>query len=72
MGIENSKFNEGDVYVDYDFEEVMFRYEFSTKRWFRKFYGKKTEMDVPFDNNLLNQSILYGDEITAEIYSAGK
>ena len=43
MGVSNERFRHGDVFVQNYFEEVMFRYEFSTRRFFRKFYGESKE-----------------------------
>jgi hypothetical protein len=70
MGILNKKFREGDVYVKYDQEEVMFHYDHKTKKCFRKFVGDKDEEEVPSSNKLLTDSILYGDEIDSKEYKA--
>jgi hypothetical protein len=74
MGIPNEEFRKRDIYIDYDFEEVMFRYEHSTRRFFRKFYGESNddEDEVPYDNRLLTDAILGGDEIDAKTYQEGK
>jgi len=72
MGIRDERFRNSDVYVDYDLEDVMFRYELSTRRFFRKFYGKSEEDEVPHDNRLLNDAIRFGDETDAKTYQAGK
>ena len=72
MGVSNESFRQGDVFVDHDFEEVMFRYEFSTRRLFRKFYGESKEDEIPHDNRLLNDAIRFGEEIDAKTYQAGR
>jgi len=72
MGVSNERFRRGDVFVDHDFEQVMFRYEFSTRRFFRKFYGESKEDEVPHDNRLLNDAIRSGEETDAQTYQAGK
>jgi hypothetical protein len=72
MPVSNDRFRQGDVFIDYDFEEVMFRYEFATRRCFRKFYGESEEKEVPYDNRLLNDAILGGTEIDAKTYQEGK
>jgi hypothetical protein len=72
MGVSNERFRHGDVFVQHDFEDVMFRHEFSTRRFFRKFYGESKEDEVPHDNRLLNDAIRFGEEIDAKTYQAGK
>jgi hypothetical protein len=66
-------FNEQDVYIDYDFEEVMYRYDYKTRKRYVKFYGKKESSRlVPHDNRLYNDALLYGEQITKEKYIKGK
>ena len=72
MGISNERFQQGEVFVDYDIEEVLFRYEPGTRRFFRKFYGESKEDEVPHDNRLLNDAIRFGDETDPETYYTGK
>ena len=73
MGISKDQFRDNvDVFVDYDFEEVMFRFEAGCRRFFRKFYGESEEDEVPHDNHLLNDALLYGDEIDSRAYRVGK
>lgn len=71
-GFPKEQFRDRDVYLDYDFEDVMFRFEHSTRHFFRKFYGESEEKEVPFDNRLLNDAILGGTEIDAKTYQEGK
>jgi hypothetical protein len=74
MGIANKRFRMGDVFIDYDYENVMFRWEHATGKCFRKFYGEnqEDEDEVPHDNGLLNEAIRFGDETDAQTYYAGK
>jgi hypothetical protein len=72
MGISKEQFRDRDIYIDYDFEEVLFRYECATRRFFRKFYGKPDEDEVPHDNRLLNDAMRFGEEADAKTYQAGK
>jgi hypothetical protein len=72
MGVFDERFEQGDVYIDYSFEKVMFRYAFATGRCFRKFYGESEEDEVPYDNGLLNEAIRFGEETDAKVYYTGK
>jgi len=66
-------FNTKDVYIDYPFEEVMYRCMKKNGAIYRKFYGEgeSSEM-ISDDNRLFNDALLYGDEITQEDYERGK
>ncbi len=68
MIIDNNRFTSEDIYIDYNNEEVMFRSEHQSKKYFRKFYGETKETEVAFDNNLLNEAIRFGLEITRKEY----
>ncbi|MGN6082590.1 hypothetical protein [Trinickia sp.] len=73
MGIDiGPRFNTEDVYIDYPFEEVMFRWEHAGRTIFRKFYDEAESGPVPHDNRLYNEALLYGDETTRDAYRAGK
>lgn len=72
MGIPNDQFRDRDVFIDFPFEEVMFRYEHATRQFFRKLYGNAKESAVPHDNRLLNDAIRSGDETDAKAYATGK
>jgi hypothetical protein len=65
------RFRAGDVYIEYSFEDVLFRYEYATRRFFRRFVGESTESEVAFDNRLLNDAIRFGDEVGSARYWAG-
>jgi hypothetical protein len=71
MGIPNAAFRAGDLYIEYRFESVLFRYEHATERFYRRFYGDSGERRVPHDNGLLNDGILSGVLTTRERYDRG-
>ena len=61
------------VYIDYPFEEVMFRRDHVTKSIFRKFYGEVEGKDLISDHDeLLNEAFRFGNEITRQEYRQGK
>ncbi len=61
-----------DIYIDYPFEEVMFRRKKDGTKY-KKFYGEtESPHPVPHDNRLFNDALLYGNEITEEEYKLGK
>jgi len=62
-----------DIYIDYPFEEVMFRRMKKDGAIYRKFYGEGESSElISHDNRLFNDALLSGDEITQEEYEAGK
>jgi len=74
MAIKTGQYlNKQDIYIDYPFEEVMFRRTCSDGLIYRKFYGKD-ENPTPINdsNKLFNDALLSGVEITREEYMAGK
>lgn len=60
------------LYLDYDFEEVMFRWDPVTRSRYRKLYGAAEDGPIPHDDDLYNQALLFGDEISESSYLAGK
>jgi hypothetical protein len=65
-------FREGhDVYIDYPFEDAMFRYEYQNRKVFRKFYGE-AEHEIDYTSDLFHEAISAGQLITAEQYAQGK
>lgn len=70
MAIETGSYLDSkDVYIDYPFEEVMFRRDKFTKNIYRKFYGEaESEKPIPHNNRLFNDALRYGTEITLEEY----
>jgi hypothetical protein len=73
MGITKGvRFGREDIYVDYPFEEVMFRWDHTERKIYRQFYGKVESGPVPHDNRLYNDALLYGEETTKDKYLNGK
>lgn len=65
-------FAAGDVYIDYPFEEVMFRWDRAEEKIYRRFYGSREDGPVSHDNRLCNDALLYGEQISREVYLKGK
>jgi len=74
MGIcKGEVFAKNDIYVDYPYENVMYRWDHKNETCHVKFYGENELSDtITADNELFNDAILYGDEITKEEYYEGK
>ncbi|ABD82120.1 hypothetical protein [Saccharophagus degradans] len=74
MAIKTGEYlNTKDVYIDYPFEEVMFRRMKKNGAIYRKFYGEKESTEViHYQNKLYNEALLSGDEITQEEYEIGE
>ncbi|MDO6454573.1 hypothetical protein Q8W30_09650 [Neptunomonas phycophila] len=74
MAINKGKlFTEKDVYIDYSFEEVMYRWDQEAEKIYVKFYGEREKADpIPHDNRLFNDALLSGQEISKEQYIKGK
>ena len=73
MGLTKAVLDEpDDVYVDYDYESVMFRCEAASRMIFRKFYGEE-EHSLPIDhtNKLFNDALRFGERTTKEFYDRG-
>jgi hypothetical protein len=61
------------VYIDYSFEEVMYRWDHNQKVAYAKFYGKaESRIPIPHSNKLFCDACLSGEEITEEQYKKGK
>lgn len=71
MGIPQAAFRAGDLYIEYWFEDVLYRYEKETGRFFRKFYKNTQEIEVPYDSKLLCDAKCRGVLTTAERYFSG-
>lgn len=71
MSVRHEAFQEGDVYIDYPLEEVMFRFEKETGAVFRKFYGEDTEAQIPHTNKLFADARIYGEETDRDSYVRG-
>lgn len=62
-------FTNNDVFIDYPFEEVMYRWNHTEQKIYVRFYGEEEKPDpISHDNRLLNDPILSGDEISREKY----
>lgn len=74
MGINKGEiFAERDVFIDYDFEDVMFRWDHKAEKIYKKFYGKDENPEpVPHCNDLFNEALLGGVEISEDDYRKGK
>jgi hypothetical protein len=74
MGISKAdpRFATQALFVDYEFERVMFRWDPVTQRRYRKPYGGGEHGPVAHDDELYNQALLYGREISEAEYAAGK
>ena len=70
---KGERFDRENIYIDYQFEQVMFRWDFLERKRYKKFYGESEgNKFIPCDNRLYNEALLYGDEITLEEYFKGK
>ncbi|MBX9299416.1 hypothetical protein K5M33_05610 [Chromobacterium vaccinii] len=66
-------FNDRDIFADYPFEEVMYRWDHKKKLIFAKFYGDAESIQpIEHTNKLFNDALLFGDEITRQQYLEGK
>ncbi|MET1257449.1 hypothetical protein [Aliikangiella maris] len=66
-------FSRQDVYIDYPFEEVMYRWDHKTEKIYVKFYGEEEKSEpVLYDNRLFNDALLSGQEVTKKVYMRGK
>lgn len=74
MAIKTGEYlNTKDVYIDYPFEEVMFRRMKKNGAIYRKFYGEQESSELILHNNrLYNDALLSGNEITQAEYEIGK
>lgn len=60
-------FQQGDVYIDYPFEDARFRYEHATSRVFRRFKNHE-EVEVGYANDLFRDAMRSGTQIDREQY----
>lgn len=64
---------QGDVYLDYDFEDVMFRWDHQRRLIFVKFDGEtEKQQPVSHDNRLFNDALRFGKEISEAVYLNGR
>ena len=72
MGISKADFfADHDVFIAYDFEDVMFRWDSAKKKIYRKFKDQNLESEISHDNKLLTDSVLFGKVVTKEEYFTG-
>jgi hypothetical protein len=70
---KGGNFAHRDVYINYSFEEVMYRWDHQSQKLFVKFYGEKENpRTVAYDNELFNDALLSGEEISLEEYRRRK
>jgi len=74
MTIEKGeRFVNEDIFVDYPYEEVTYRWDHLSKQVFVRFYGnEESSQPVPHDNGLFNEALRFGEEITREDYNRGR
>ena len=74
MALNKGKlFAKKDMYIDYSFEEIMYRWDHVARKIYVKFYGEKEKANpIAHDNRLFNDALLSGKEITYEEYLVGK
>jgi len=74
MPIETGEYlNTKNIYIDYPYEDVMFRRDCLSEKIYRKFYGEAEEKEpIPYNNRLYNDALRFGEEISKEEYEKGK
>ena len=72
MGIPDTSFLSGDVYIDFPYEEVMFRHEKATGSIYRRFYGDSAEAAISHDSKLFAEARSAGTLVTRSDYLSGK
>jgi hypothetical protein len=60
-------FQQGDVYIDYSFEDAKFRYEHATSRVFCRFNSRE-EVAVGYTDGLFRDAMRSGTQIDREQY----
>ena len=60
-------FRQGDVYIDYPFEDMKFRFDKAGNKVFVHFYGKR-EVEIEQSNAHFHEAIQAGSVITKEQY----
>ncbi len=69
MGVKAGKqFTTQDVFIDYPFESVKFRWDHRQRRVYRKFYGDAEETEVPYNSTLFNEALASGSQIEKDDY----
>ncbi len=60
-------FQDGDVYIDYPFDDAKFRYEHATSRVFGRF-NDGDEVELGYTNDLFRDAMRSGSQIDREQY----
>lgn len=68
----DERFNTQDLFIDYEYEVVMFRWDYKLKKAFRKFYGESDESPIDYENGLFNEALVRGQEVALTVYTTGK
>lgn len=63
-------FEQGDVYIDYSFEDATFRYEHATSKVFGRFNGGD-EVELGYSNDVFRDAMQSGTQISREEYYRG-
>lgn len=72
MGVLHDAFLAGDVYIDFPYEEAMFRFEKSTGKIYRRFYGQPCEVELDAKSQLFAEACVAGTQVTPDVYRAGR
>lgn len=74
MAIEKGElFRDEDVYIDYSFESVMFRWDHVEKVVHVRFYGAlELAAPVAHDNRLFNEALRFGTLISGDRYEQAR
>jgi hypothetical protein len=68
MAVPDELFTQGDVYIDYPQEDVMFHFQQGSGKVFRKFYWRPAEDEVPYSSSIFAESMTYGSVVSREDY----
>ena len=60
-------FRNRDIYIDYPFEDCMFRWEKETQKVYRRKYGNR-EVEIDHTSKIFNEAISAGREIDRDAY----
>ena len=69
MLLRSHDFRTRDIYIDYPFEQVKFRWAKDTATKYRRFYGQ-AEVEVPKASKMFDDAVAAGREITRDEYFA--
>ncbi len=66
-------FESDEAFIDYDFEEVMYRWSKSDKKFYMKFYGERHEQgEANPKGKIFTDALMYGIQISREEYDRGR